>query len=142
MYYTRRPSKSHLPFHPLQETRDPRFLPITGQFDPERFRAQYGFLAEMHQDELKTLKENLKRARKMLASSPRDLRAEREREVERLERAVKRTESLVNKDKTDEITQNALKKARQEEREKRKQGKKAWYMRKGQNFVTRSAVCL
>jgi ribosomal RNA-processing protein 36 len=38
----------------------------------------------MRQDELKTLRDNLKRARKLLASSPRDLRPEREAEVEGL----------------------------------------------------------
>ncbi|KAI8990504.1 hypothetical protein BD414DRAFT_438126 [Trametes punicea] len=109
--------------------RDPRFLPITGEFDRKRFHTQYGFLAEMHEEELKTLKENLKRARKLLANSPRNLREERQAEVERLERAVKRAESLVNKDRQEKVQLEALSKAAKEEREKRKQGKKAWYMK-------------
>ena len=78
----------------LQVPRDPRFLHSTGTFDPTRFRSQYGFLSEMHQTELGTLKENLKRARKLLVTSPRDLRPEREAEVQRLERAVKRASSV------------------------------------------------
>ncbi|KAI9069293.1 DUF947-domain-containing protein [Trametes sanguinea] len=109
--------------------RDPRFLPITGEFDPKRFHTQYGFIAEMHEQELKTLKENLKRARKLLANSPRDLREEREAEVQRLERAVKRAESMVNKDRQEKVQLEALSKVAKEEREKRQQGKKAWYMK-------------
>ena len=108
---------------------------MTGEFSADRFRSQYGFLNEMHQGELGTLKENLKKARKQLASSPRNLREEREQEVQRLERAVKRAESTVNKDRMDKIQQSALQKARQEEREKRKDGKKAWYMKEGNNNV-------
>ena len=109
--------------------RDPRFLPITGEFSQDRFRTQYGFLSEMHDQEMKTLKENLKRARKMLASSPRDQRAEREAEVQRLERAVKRAESLVNKDRREQVEASALTRARREEKDKQKQGKKAWFMK-------------
>ncbi|KAI0094842.1 hypothetical protein BDY19DRAFT_914872 [Irpex rosettiformis] len=109
--------------------RDPRFLHSSGTFDSTRFRSQYGFLSEMHQSELGTLKENLKRARKLLVTSPRILRPEREGEVQRLERAVKRAESTVNKDKKEQTEENALKKVRQEEKEKRIAGKGAWYMK-------------
>ncbi|KAJ3532522.1 hypothetical protein NM688_g7407 [Phlebia brevispora] len=120
--------------------RDPRFLSVTGEFSAERFRAQYGFLSGLHKDELTTLKDNLKRARRMLASSPRDQREAREAEVQRLERTVKRAESTVNKDKRDQIEQSAMQKAHQEEREKRKQGKGAWYMKKTdeKNLLTRA----
>jgi ribosomal RNA-processing protein 36 len=85
----------------------------------------------MHKTELCTLKENLKRARKMLASSPRDQREEREQEVAKLEQAVKRAESNVNRDRREQIEQEALGKASQEEREKRKAGKGAWHMKEG-----------
>ncbi|PIL31894.1 hypothetical protein GSI_06598 [Ganoderma sinense ZZ0214-1] len=109
--------------------RDPRFLQVTGDFDAKRFRNQYGFLSDLHQDELSTLKDNLKRARKLLANSPRDLREEREGGVERLERAIKRAESLVNKDRRERVEMEALRKVAEDEREKRRQGKKAWYMK-------------
>lgn len=115
----------------MQSPRDPRFLSVTGEYDPKRFQTQYGFLSEMHRDELKTLRENLKRARKLLVNSPRDLRAEREAEVERLERAVKRAESLVNKDRREKIEMEALSKAAKEERDRQQQGKKAWFMKDG-----------
>lgn len=109
--------------------RDPRFLPMTGEFSTQQFQRQYRFLSELHVNEMKTLKENLKRARKLLASSPRDLREEREQEVQRLERALKRAESMVNKDRREKIEEEALSKVTVEEREKRKQGKGAWFMK-------------
>jgi ribosomal RNA-processing protein 36 len=85
----------------------------------------------MHLTELRTLRENLKRARKLLAASPRHLREERGVEVEKLERAVKRAESSVNRDKQEKIQENALNKAKEEEKQKRKQGKGEWYMKNG-----------
>ena len=100
-----------------------------GEFSAQKFKSHYAFLADLHTGELSTLRENLKRAKKLLSNSPRDLREEREGEVKRLERAVKRAESTVNQDKRENIEQIALQKAAQEEREKRKQGKKAWYMK-------------
>ncbi|KZT72842.1 DUF947-domain-containing protein [Daedalea quercina L-15889] len=109
--------------------RDPRFLPMTGELSTKRFRSQYAFLAEMHNQEMQTLRENLKRARKLLVNSPRHLREEREEEVQRLERAYKRAESMVNKDRREQIEQEALERVSKEEKEKRKAGKGAWYMK-------------
>lgn len=83
----------------------------------------------MHEEELQMLKDNLKRARRLLMNTPRDLREEREAEVERLERAIKRAESTVNKDRQEKVQMEALSKASKEEREKQKQGKKAWFMK-------------
>lgn len=83
----------------------------------------------MHKTELSTLKENLKRARKMLASSPHNQREEREQEVAKLELAVKRAESNVDRDKREQVEQGALRKAKQEEKEKRRVGKGAWHMK-------------
>ncbi|OAX38762.1 DUF947-domain-containing protein [Rhizopogon vinicolor AM-OR11-026] len=111
------------------QPRDPRFLHITGDYKPEKFREQYNFLSSLHSNELKTLRESLKRARKLLANSPHDLRAEREREVGRLELAVKRGESTVNRDKREKVETDALQKATREEREKRQHGKAGWWMK-------------
>lgn len=102
---------------------------MTGEFSPKRFRSQYGFLADMHSQEMQTLRDNLKRARKLLTNSPRHLREEREQEVQRLERAYKRAESMVSKDRQERIEQEALERVAQEEKEKRKAGKKAWYIK-------------
>ncbi|KAF5385210.1 hypothetical protein D9615_001491 [Tricholomella constricta] len=111
------------------QPRDPRFLALAGEFSAEKFEKSYGFLAESHKKELETLRENLKRARKLLASSPRDTYEERASEVHRLELAVKRGESLVNKDRRDKIEQEALAKVSKEEREMRKQGKGKWHLK-------------
>lgn len=102
---------------------------MTGEFDAQRFRSQYGFLADMHSQEMKTLRDNLKRARKLLTNSPSHLREEREQEVQRLERAYKRAESMVSKDRQEKIQQEALRRIAQEEKEKRNAGKGAWYMK-------------
>lgn len=115
----------------MQQPRDPRFLPLSGEFSDHKFQQQYGFLADIHSTELKTLRDNLKRAKKLLVSSPRDLREEREQEVGRLELALKRAESSVNKDKREMVEQKALASVTKEEREKRKQGKGGWWMKDG-----------
>jgi len=111
------------------QPRDPRFLPLAGEFSGQQFKEKYSFLVDVHINELKTLKENLKRARKLLLSSPHDLRPEREYEVNRLEMAVKRAESMVNRDAREKTEQEALNKVVEEEREKRKQGKGKWWMK-------------
>jgi ribosomal RNA-processing protein 36 len=85
----------------------------------------------MHKGELEVLRDNLKRARKLLASSPRHLHSEREAEVERLALAVKRTESSINRDKREKVEQEALSAITKEERNKRQKGKKAFWLKKG-----------
>lgn len=66
----------------------------------------------------------------MLRSSPRDQREAREEELERLERAFKRAESLVNRDKKEGIESQALEQVRKQEKERRKEGKSNWYLKK------------
>ncbi|PFH54436.1 hypothetical protein AMATHDRAFT_135184 [Amanita thiersii Skay4041] len=112
-----------------QQPRDPRFLAVAGEFSAEKYQKNYGFLIETRRNELNTIKENLKRARRMLSSSPRNQRAEWENEVKRLEATVKRGESAVNKDKQEEIEREALRKVAKEERQKRKEGKQGWWMK-------------
>ncbi|KAL0576354.1 rRNA biogenesis protein rrp36 [Marasmius crinis-equi] len=113
----------------VPEVRDPRFLPMTGQLSVEKFQSNYDFLTKSHGTELKTLRENLKRARKLLSNSPRDLRPEREAEVARLELAMKRAESVVNRDRQQHAERTALSKVKKEEQEKRKHGKGQWHMK-------------
>jgi ribosomal RNA-processing protein 36 len=94
----------------------------------------------MRQDELVTLRDNVKRARKLLASSPQHLRPEREAEVERLVLAVKRAESSVNKDKRERVEREALSAITKEERDKRQMGKKAYWLKNGSPFRLSSAM--
>lgn len=119
-----------------QVARDPRFLTTAGEFAEDKFQKQYAFLTDAHKTELRTLREHLKRARKFLASSPREHREEREQEVYRLEQAVKRMESLVNKDRLDQVAHEALGKVTKEEKAKRKQGKGGWWMKEGKCLAT------
>lgn len=77
------------------------------------------------------LRESLRKARKMLGSSAKEVRSEREEEVWRLERAMKRTESMVNRDRDARVEQEALGKTKKEEVERRKQGKGRWFLKKG-----------
>ncbi|KIY64194.1 DUF947-domain-containing protein [Cylindrobasidium torrendii FP15055 ss-10] len=111
------------------QPRDPRFVALTGEFSPEKFTQNYAFLTDSHKTELSTLRENLKRARKLVINSPKHLRAEREGEVSRLEFAVKRAESEVNKDRRLKVERDALSKLKKEEKDKREQGKGSWYMK-------------
>ncbi|KAJ8486760.1 hypothetical protein ONZ45_g14558 [Pleurotus djamor] len=114
---------------PKLQARDPRFLPLAGELSKEDFHKNYSFLADNHITELQTLRANLKQARKRLSSAPRDLREEYEQEVGRLELAVKRAESAVNRDKREKVEETALSQVAEAEREKRKQGKRGWWMK-------------
>lgn len=101
-----------------------------GRYDPSKFKQQYDFLSGLHNDELSTLRGHVKRARKLLANSPSHLRAEREEEVTRLEHAMKRAESSVNLDNRERVELEALQSAKQTEKDKRKQGKAGWWMKR------------
>ncbi|KAG1822867.1 uncharacterized protein BJ212DRAFT_1585515 [Suillus subaureus] len=107
----------------------PRYPSTNSTYDPQKFKSQYTFLSTLHTSELDTLRSNLTLARKLLLNSPKDLRAEREREVGRLELAVKRAESSVNRDKREKVEMEALDRVGREEREKRKKGKAGWWMK-------------
>jgi len=124
-----------------QRPRDPRFLPLTGEFSAQKFRTQYSFLSEIHANELKTLRDNLTRARGLMKSSPRDLCAKREQEVARLELAVKRAESAVNKERIDKVEHEALSKVVKEEQAQRKLGKGRWWMKQGQLLLVSFDKC-
>ncbi|KAN0087581.1 protein of unknown function (DUF947) domain containing protein [Tylopilus felleus] len=116
----------------LPKPRDPRFMHATGRYEPSKFKQQYDFLSGLHDNELATLREHVKRARKLLANSPSHLRAEREEEVTRLERTMKRAESTVNLDNRERVELEALQSAKQAEKEKRKQGKAGWWMKRSE----------
>ncbi|KAH7104604.1 hypothetical protein BKA62DRAFT_692759 [Auriculariales sp. MPI-PUGE-AT-0066] len=111
--------------------RDPRFNALTGPAAAdEQFQSSYGFIPELHVSELATLKENLVRAKKLLANSPRDQREERGEEVQRLELAVRRMESIVQRERREKVERDALGQVRREEKEKRKHGKGEWHMKR------------
>lgn len=126
----------------MQRPRDPRFSSV-GEFSSDAYKKNYQFLTDIRQSELSVLKDNLKRARKLLLSSPRDQREEREAEVLRLERTLKRAESSVNRDKREEIERNAMDKVMKEEKQKRKKGKKTWYLKHcACTAITFHSICI
>lgn len=64
-------------------TRDPRFgMDVSGEFSAFHFSKNYGFVTKYRENEFQTLKDHLKQARKLLASSPEHTRAERQAEVD------------------------------------------------------------
>lgn len=62
------------------------------------------------------------------------MRQELETEISRLERALKRAESSVQKSEREKRERKALMEAEKAEREKRAQGKGSWYMKKCESF--------
>lgn len=118
------------PTDDLQNYRDPRFTSLADDSVQQSFQKNYSFLAGIHKNELEMLKADLKRARNMLRSAPRDRRESWEEEIGRLERAYKKAESSVNKDRKDSVERQALEKAQKEEKERRKGGKGEWHMKK------------
>jgi ribosomal RNA-processing protein 36 len=85
---------------------------------------------ETHESELKAVQEHVKQARKLLVSAPKEHREVWERELSGLELAKKRAESAVNQDRRERGEQEALSRLSKEEREKRKNGKSRWWMKK------------
>jgi ribosomal RNA-processing protein 36 len=117
--------------HPvlIQKSRDPRFSDLSGTLNPSLYHNSYSFLPTLQKSELETLKTSLKAARKALANSPQHLREEREIEVEKLERALKRSESNVSRAAREERERKVLSSAMKEETHKREEGKKGWWMK-------------
>ena len=98
--------------------------------DQERFAKSYSFITDLQRSEVGTLKAVLIAARKTAANAPRDVRAEKEAEVSRIERALKRAESGVQRAKREETERTALREVSKEEKMKRADGKGNWWMKK------------
>jgi ribosomal RNA-processing protein 36 len=107
---------------------------MAGEFSAQKFNNNYGFLKDFHTNELTTLKDSLKRARKRLESASRDLRPQYEEEIEKLNLAVKRAESAVNKDRREHTESEAMRRVVADERQKRQQGKGAWWLKRCESF--------
>lgn len=102
-----------------REHRDPRFEAIAGQVDESKIRKAYSFLDDYREDEMKELKEAIKKAKD-------------DDSKEKLKRALSSMESRkkaqLRKDKEEEI----LDRHRKEEKELVKQGKKPFYLKKSE----------
>ena len=115
-----------------QKARDPRFDTLSGNFKPDLFRASYSFLAEAQTAELATLKKTAALARKNLVLP--------EEEKEKIEAALTRMESREVSRRTKEREGDALRAWKKEEAQKRGDGKKEFYLKKG-SFCVRLLRC-
>jgi ribosomal RNA-processing protein 36 len=99
------------------QRRDPRFDTLTNPVDQQSFRAAYTFLEDYQRDEISLLKTQIKQSKDV-------------NEREKLEKALKslqsRKDSRIAKDRAQEVL-NARKR---EEKEKVKQGKQPYYLKK------------
>ncbi|KIM21745.1 hypothetical protein M408DRAFT_333288 [Serendipita vermifera MAFF 305830] len=113
------------------KNRDPRFGEAVGEYSAEHFLHNYEFLSGVRQGELQTIRESLARAKRLLGSSPAALRAERQAEVDKLERTMKRAESAIERTKRTAFERETMLKVKRDERQKRASGKREWHLKKG-----------
>lgn len=102
--------------------RDPRFESLSGKFDDTQFRKNYRFLNEYREQEIKQLKEQIGKARDPI-------------EVAKLKKECQSLESKHNAAKKKEFEKNVIKEAERAEREQVKQGKKPFYLKKGEPIL-------
>ena len=105
---------------PKIQARDPRFDPLTGPLDPNRIKQTYSFLKSYHEAEIAQLKSAL-RAPKLPAA-----------EKEQLQSALKRMESRKQAEERKEAQQKVVREHRKAEKEKVKEGKKPFFLKKGE----------
>lgn len=116
---------------PKKASRDPRFSSLSaGQVDAHLHAQGYAFLPQLLRDEQKNLRQAVAAAMKAektckLYEKPR-FTAERER----LELELARVRTKVERTERETRNREVLSSAKREEREKREQGKGAWYMKK------------
>ena len=115
----------------VQERRDPRFSALSGEFSQEAFGSAYSFIPELQQSEVASLKLALKAARKAAANSSKVTKEAREEEVRKLQKALKRTESMVEKSRRDVRERETISEVKKQEKKKQEDGKKPWYMSEG-----------
>ncbi|KAL1406459.1 rRNA biogenesis protein rrp36 [Vanrija albida] len=118
---------------PKKASRDPRFSSLSaGQVDAHLHAQGYAFLPKLLRDELSNLRKAVTAATKAektckLYEKPR-FTAERER----LELELARVRTKVERTERETRNREVLSAAKREEREKREQGKGAWFMKKSE----------
>jgi ribosomal RNA-processing protein 36 len=102
---------------PKLQSRDPRFDSMSGYVDEGKIRKAYDFLDGYREDEMKELREKIKKTRD---------EGEKEGLKRTLESMESRKKAQMRKDKAQEV----LDRHRKEEKELVKQGKKPFYLKK------------
>jgi ribosomal RNA-processing protein 36 len=105
---------------PTLTPRDPRFDPLTGPIDPNRFTQNYSFLSSYRTSEISALKTAI-RAPKTPAE-----------EKEKLQTALKRMESRRQAEEAREREREVVREHRRGERERVKEGKKPFFLKEGE----------
>ncbi|QRV91436.1 hypothetical protein RhiJN_19454 [Ceratobasidium sp. AG-Ba] len=122
---SKRPVSRHRTVVDVQKpiSRDPRFTPVSGSLSQDHFAKSYSFIPELQQNEAASLQASLAKARKQRADPD---------TIDKLERALKRAESAVERAKREERERQVLAKVKKEEKAKREEGKGAWYLKKSE----------
>lgn len=102
-----------------REHRDPRFEPLSGYIDPSKVRKAYSFLDEYREDEMKELKDRIKKAKD---------EGEKEKLKRKLLSMESRKKAQDRKDKAEEV----LARHKKEEKDLVKQGKKPFYLKEAE----------
>jgi len=117
-----------------QERRDPRFSSVSaGQINPHLHDQSYGFLPKMLRSELLSLKTAVSSAAKAERTCTWTEKPARTAERERLEGERGRLRTRIERTERETADREVLAGMKRQEREKQKQGKGQWFMKKGES---------
>ncbi|PLW16163.1 hypothetical protein PCANC_19096 [Puccinia coronata f. sp. avenae] len=108
---------------PKIERRDPRFDSLSGAVNEELHSKSFGFLKEERRKEIEQLRETITKVKKSKQKSNLDV-------VEELEHELRRQENKEVQREKMEREKHALRKWKAEEKEKRKEGKGAFFLKR------------
>ncbi|AAW44672.2 hypothetical protein CNG02910 [Cryptococcus deneoformans JEC21] len=118
---------------PKPERRDPRFSSVSaGHANADLHSKSYSFLPDLLRQEFSGLKEAVAAAKKAEKNCPWAEKPMRTAERERLEVQMGQVRTKLVRTEKEAMEREVLAKAKKEEREKRTQGKAAWFMKKGE----------
>ena len=121
-----------------QERRDPRFSSVSaGRIDPHLHTKAYEFLPNLLRTELKDLRTAVTLAKKAERTCSWADKPTRTAERERLEGELGRLRTKFERTERETRERDVLATMKKEEREKRKQGKGEWFMKKGMSSAMR-----
>ena len=104
---------------PKREVRDPRFEPSSVPVDESKARRNYAFLDDYKEDEMKELRESIKKSKDEVAK-------------DKMKRTLLSMESKKKAQKRKDKEQEILDRHRKEEKELVKQGKQPFYLKKAE----------
>ncbi|OWZ73833.1 rRNA biogenesis protein RRP36 [Cryptococcus neoformans] len=118
---------------PKPERRDPRFSSVSaGHANADLHSKSYSFLPDLLRQEFSGLKEAVAAAKKAEKNCSWAEKPMKTAERERLEVQMGQVRTKLVRTEKESMEREILAKAKKEEREKRTQGKGAWYMKKGE----------